>query len=298
VILVVGSTGLVGGEVCRQLWAAGRPVRALVRQTSEPAKVAALRELGVETVEGDLRDPESLAKACEGVDAIVSTVSAMPFSYVAGRNDIETTDRHGMRHLIDAATAAGVRKFVYTSFSGNIDRPFPLRDAKRQVERWLMESGLDWTILRPSYFMEVWLTPAVGFDPANSRVTIYGGGTQPVSWISVKDVAAFAGSALDAQQASRATLEIGGVPLTPMEVVGIFETRLHKRIELMFMPTAALDEQEAAATDPMQRSFVALMRCLADGDAIELGRTRELIGRQPVTVEAYAAASAPVAGLV
>jgi NADH dehydrogenase len=222
----------------------------------------------------------------------------MPFSYVAGANDIETTDRQGMRHLIDAAKAAGVRKFVYTSFSGNIDRTFPLRDAKRQVERWLVESGLDWTILRPSYFMEVWLTPAVGFDPANGRVTIYGGGTEPVSWISVKDVAAFAGSALDAQQASRATLEIGGAPLTPMEVVGIFETRLHQRIELMFVPTAALDEQEAAAADPMQRSFVALMRCLADGDAIELGRTRELIGRQPITVEAYAATTAPIAGVV
>ena len=292
-ILVVGSTGLVGGEVCRQLRAAGRPVRALVRPTSDPEKVAALAAIGVEVVEGDVRDPASLTAACRGVDTVITTVSAMPFSYIAGVNDIETTDRQGMRALIDAATAAGVRKFVYTSFSGTIDRSFPLRDAKRQVERWLVDSSLDWTILRPSYFMDVWLTPAVGFDPANGRATIYGGGTEPVSWIAVRDVAAFAVAAVDAQQASRATLEIGGDPLTPMEVVGTFETTFHRRIELSFVPTDALESQEAGAADPMQRSFVALMRCLADGDAIEMGRARDLIGRPLVTVDAYAATTVP-----
>lgn len=293
-ILVVGSTGLVGSEICRQLKAVGRPVHALVRHTSDVAKVAALKQAGVEVVEGDVRDPASLAEACRGIDTVITTVSAMPFSYVPGVNDIDTTDRLGMRTLIDAATAAGVRKFVYTSFSGNIDRSFPLSDAKRQVERWLADSALDWTILRPSYFMDVWLTPAVGFDPANGRATIYGSGTEPVSWIAVQDVAAFAVAAVDSMQASRAVIEIGGIPMTPMEVVGSFETTLHRRIELSFVPCAALEEQEAGASDPMQRSFVALMRCLADGDAIEMGRAGDLIGRPLLTVDGYAARVSPV----
>jgi uncharacterized protein YbjT (DUF2867 family) len=58
-ILVVGATGLVGSDVCRRLAARGRPVRALVRATSDPAKVDALRALGVEVAHGDLHDPAS-----------------------------------------------------------------------------------------------------------------------------------------------------------------------------------------------------------------------------------------------
>jgi hypothetical protein len=60
--LIVGATGYVSGEICRLLIAAGRPVRALARETADPAQ-----GLGVEQVCGDLKDPESLARACEGV---------------------------------------------------------------------------------------------------------------------------------------------------------------------------------------------------------------------------------------
>ena len=59
--LVVGATGLVGQGICRLLVEQGRPVRALVRCTSDPEKVARLRELGAELAHGDLKDPASLA---------------------------------------------------------------------------------------------------------------------------------------------------------------------------------------------------------------------------------------------
>ena len=83
----------------------------------------------------------------------------MPFAYQPGVNDIATTDLEGSLRLVDAAKAEGVEHFVYTSFSGNIDLDFPLRNAKRTVEAYLKMSGLAWTILRPSFFMEVWLQP-------------------------------------------------------------------------------------------------------------------------------------------
>jgi uncharacterized protein YbjT (DUF2867 family) len=77
--LVVGATGMLGSEVCRRLTAAGRPVRALVRVTSDQAKVDMLKGYGAEIVQGDLRDPASLAAACRGIDAVICTASSMPF---------------------------------------------------------------------------------------------------------------------------------------------------------------------------------------------------------------------------
>ena len=89
-ILVVGSTGMVGSEICHILASKGLPFRALVRETSDPAKVERLKGYGAELVQGDLRDPASLAAACKGVDQVICTVSAMPFSYQPGVNDMQT----------------------------------------------------------------------------------------------------------------------------------------------------------------------------------------------------------------
>ncbi len=65
---------------------------------------------------------------------VITTVSAMPFSHVPGDNDLRTTDREGSANLIAAARSTGVSHFVYTSFSRNIDDPFPLRNARCAVE--------------------------------------------------------------------------------------------------------------------------------------------------------------------
>lgn len=91
--LVVGATGLVGSEVCRQLQAHGHEVRALVRTTADPTKVQALQDAGVETVEGDLKDTASLSSACQGVTAVISTASST-LSRQEG-DSIESVDRQG-----------------------------------------------------------------------------------------------------------------------------------------------------------------------------------------------------------
>ena len=71
--LVIGATGLLGMEVCRRLKATAHPVRALVRRTSDAAKRAELQTLGAELIEGDLKDPASLRRACTGVQSVIST---------------------------------------------------------------------------------------------------------------------------------------------------------------------------------------------------------------------------------
>ena len=74
--LLVGATGLLGTGDLSAAREAGHQVRALIRPTADPAKRAALVGLGVELVEGDLKDPASLARACAGVQAVISTASS------------------------------------------------------------------------------------------------------------------------------------------------------------------------------------------------------------------------------
>ena len=288
-ILVVGATGMLGGEVCRQLTLKGETVRALVRPASDPVKVAALKELGIEIVAGDLRDPASLAQACRGVSAVITTVSSMPFSYVPGENDIRTTDTDGAAGLIAAAQAAGVSHFVYTSFSRNIDDPFPLRDAKRATETILRTSGMRYTILRPSCFMEVWLTPAVGFDAAGAKVTIYGTGEAGISYIAVPDVATFTVRSLATPAAWNAALELGGpAAVSQAEAVRLFERVAERSFEVTRVSVEALAAQYEAATDPMQRSFAGLTRCVANGDPIDMSGTLQAIPVRLTSVGEYA----------
>lgn len=287
--LVVGATGMVGSEVCRRLVAQGKEVRALVRTSSDPIKVSNLRAMGVQAVLGDLRDRASLEIACKGVETVISTASSMPFSYAPGENDIRTTDLVGEMSLVDAARAAKVRHFVYTSFSGNLDLDFPLRNAKRAVEKHLRQSSMAYTILRPSCFMEVWLSAAVGFDSANAKAVIYGDGSKPLSWIALGDVAAFAAASLENPAARNATLELGGPePLTPLQVVKIFEQARGRSFEVQFVPVEALAAQQAAAADPMQQSFSGLMRCYAAGDPIDMRETLKAFPVALTSVQDYA----------
>src|ERR1039458_7475122 len=102
-ILVVGATGQVGAEVCRRLKRRGEQVRALVRTTSSPDKVAFLKECGADLCVADLKDTNSLAGACRGANAIISTASST-LSRQAGGAD-ELGDEQGKLNLLAAAKA-------------------------------------------------------------------------------------------------------------------------------------------------------------------------------------------------
>ena len=201
-VLVAGATGLVGGEAARILSSGGDAVRALIRSTSSGERVAALKGAGIEVVEGDLRDRASLDAACEGVDAVITTVSAMPFGWQEG-NTIGDVDRDGTIRLIDAATAAGARRFIHTSFPHPPEPGFALGDAKAAAEDHLRSSGIEYAVLAANFFMEVWLSPAFGFDYSNNSATIFGDGTNRISWVSYKDVARTAAAASSATTATR-----------------------------------------------------------------------------------------------
>jgi uncharacterized protein YbjT (DUF2867 family) len=287
-ILVVGSTGMVGQEICRGLRKQGREVRGLVRATSNPAAVEALQKLGVQTVEGDLRDGGSLKAAVRGIEAVITTASAMPSRYEPGANTPATTDRDGYLSLIEAAEDAGVRQFVYTSFPPSPDS-FPLEDAKRGVENRLRGSKMVHTILEPTFFSELWLSPMVGFDYPNQKAAIPGEGKNRISFISFHNVADFAVAALDCAPAQNKTLKLGGPEaLSPLEAVKVFERVGGQSFDVSHIPVEALQGQMAAAEDPMQKSFAGLMLSYAAGAAIDMRETLKDLPVRLVSVEEYA----------
>lgn len=285
--LVVGATGLLGLEVCRQLAAEAKPVKALVRPTADPAKREELQRLGATLAEGDLKDRSSLEAACEGVRAVLSTASST-LSRQEG-DSIQTVDREGQLSLVEAAEAADAEHFIFVSFRKDPDLEYPLAEAKRAVEERLMASGMTHTIVQASYFMEVWLSPAVGFDYPNGQVRIYGEGHNGLSWVSVKDVAQFAVAALDHTAARNAVIEVGGPEvLSPLEVVGIFEEVGGQSFEIEHVPEEALRAQKERATDPLQASFAALMLTYAHGDPIEMEETLQAFPLPLTSVRDYA----------
>lgn len=263
--LVVGATGLVGQQIALGLRRQGRKVRALVRGGTRHEKGASLMAAGVEIFDADLTKPETLPGACTGVETILCTATSMPH----GKDDgLRRVDHDGTLALIDSAERSGVQNFVYASYSGNIREDSPLETAKRDCEKRLLASRMRATILRPSYFMEMWLSPALGFDPANSRARIYGSGDAKVSYISFHDVVAFALAVAANPSHPSAFLEMGGPePLSQLDAVGIFERLLGRECELEKVPLAALEEQHRSA-DPLQKTFAALMIGYAKGDTI------------------------------
>ena len=222
-ILVAGSTGLVGGRICLNLAKAGKPVRALVRSTSDRAKVDALKRAGVDLAEGDLKDRSTLDAACDGVLTVVSTAG----------DTIETVDRDGELNLVETGKAAGARHFIFISFP-RFAEDFPLNKAKRAVEERLKGSGMAYTILWPTFFEEVWLSPALGFDAAHAKARVYGSGENKIRWISYFDVAAIAAACVDNAAVRNKTIQLGGPEaLSPLDAVRIFEretlSELHRR---------------------------------------------------------------------
>jgi uncharacterized protein YbjT (DUF2867 family) len=279
-VLVAGSTGFLGREICRKLRTRGVAVRALVRSTSDPAVVSELQALGAETVVGDVKDRVSLDAVCRGAETVISTVTSTR-SRAAG-DSLESADHQGQLNLVDATRAAGGRRFVFVSFSGGIGGDDALTTGKRAVEQRLRESGMTFTILRPTYFMEVWLGPHLGFDAPNATARVYGSGENPISFISLRDVAEFAVRAIESPSADNAVIELGGPEaLSPHEVIRIFEEIGGRHFAVQYVPESALEAAHAGATDSLQRAFAALSLGYARGDAIPM---EDALRRVPITL--------------
>jgi uncharacterized protein YbjT (DUF2867 family) len=263
--LIVGATGSVGQQVALDLQRRTGSVRGLVRGGTSNPRASELVAAGVEIAPGDLTRPDTLADACADIDTVVCTATTMP----TGADDgLRRVDHDGVLALIDAADRTGVKKFVYTSYTGNIRVDCPLHTAKRGCEARLLDSRMAPVILRPSYFMEMWLGPHLGVDPLHGSARIYGDGNGKVSYISAANVAEIAAAAALRSTSEPVILEMGGPePLSQLDAVRILDQALGTTCLLEFVPLEALRQQHLSA-DPLQKSFAALMLGYAQGDVI------------------------------
>lgn len=228
-ILVVGSTGQLGGRIASALLAQGERVRIMVRPGSPSGALVAA---GAEPVVGDLKAAATLVAACAGVDAVITTANS------ASRTEpdtVESVDLLGNLALVDAAESCGVRRFVFVSALGaDVSHPMPLLRAKGAVEERLRSSHLAWTALRPNVYMDRLIPLVVGAPALAGRpVTLVGSGHRRHSFVATGDVAAYCLAALRAPDAAgRAVTVAGPESISWTDVVEAFEREVGRAISV------------------------------------------------------------------
>jgi uncharacterized protein YbjT (DUF2867 family) len=203
-ILVAGGTGTLGTCVVRLLAAQGHAVRVLTRDPRRATDLPA----GVEILTGDVRNSADLATAVNGCKAVVSAVHGFAGP---GSPSPESIDRDANCALIRAASGAGVAHFILMSvFGAAPDHPMSLHRAKYAAEQELRASGLRFTIIRPTAFLETWLTVIGGTLARKGHALVFGPGHNPINLVSVRDVAALVALALVDEAMRDEIAEIGG----------------------------------------------------------------------------------------
>lgn len=218
-ILIAGGTSRLGTRVISHLIERGLPVRILTRN---PARTRQQWDDRVEIVEGDVRDPTSLGPAMAGVGTVISAIHG----FVGGGNvSPQTVDRDGNRNLVRAATDAGASRFILISITGaSADHPMELFRMKYQAEMELRRSSLSWTIIRSTAFMELWASMIGEPLLATGKTRVFGGGNNPINFVSLQDVARFVDLAVVNETMRGEIIEVGGPEnLTMNGIVQAFE---------------------------------------------------------------------------
>lgn len=193
-ILVTGGTGFVGREIVKQLAATGHRIRLLVRHPERAAAFA--KKHGCEMATGDVLDPASLEAAMQGATAVVHLVGII---METPKLSFEKAHAQGTAHVLEAAKRAGVRRIVHMSALGTrAGGRSRYHRTKWEAEELVRQSGLDWTIVRPSViygpgdkslnFLAKWMRWPIDFMNFYGAPNL-GGGRSHVQPVAVEDVA-------------------------------------------------------------------------------------------------------------
>ncbi len=215
-ILVAGGTGTLGTELVPLLSARGLGVRVLTR---DPSRATHLPDT-VETITGDIQDEATVTAAIQGCRTVISAVHG--FAGAGKQSDKqspESIDRDANLALIQAAVAAGVEHFVLISVQGAApDHPMSLHRTKYAAEQALVASSLQWTIIRPTAYLETW-TGIIGAKIASSgQAQVFGPGHNPNNFVSARDVATIVDLAVNDQSLRGQTVDATGENLTFTEI--------------------------------------------------------------------------------
>lgn len=273
-ILVTGATGHAGGEVARQLLAAGQPVRVLVRSR---AKAEALAQAGAEIVEGDLEHAETIGPALAGIrHALLSTAAAPNLV------EIHTA-------FIRAAQQAGLEHVVKVSAVGASS------DSQVNLSRWhaasdqaLQDSGVGWTILQPTFFS----SNLLAYAPTVQRQGVFYGcmGEGRAPFVDVRDIAAVAVTALTQPGHMGQAYELTGPEaLTYSEVAALLSRLLGKDVRYVDLPACQIVEAMEATGMPDWFAFdiAGLQRMYADGGLGVSDAVERVCGRAAIRLEQF-----------
>ena len=184
-ILRLGVTSRLGKAVAERLLLAGVPFRAACRNL---AKAQWLSEQGIEVVQLDFASGAGLTTALDGSTCVVSCVHGL---LGRSRQSIELIDVRGHITLIDACIDSSVQRFVYVSALGaSHSHPSEFWRAKARTEDHLKASGMEYVILRPGAFMDLYAHDMIGAAVLRGKsVFLLDSGRTPRNMISVADVA-------------------------------------------------------------------------------------------------------------
>ncbi|MHC4779417.1 MAG: NmrA/HSCARG family protein [Planctomycetota bacterium] len=260
-VMVAGATGSQGGAVVRALLSRGHKVRAMTRNVESPG-AAALKDRGVEVVAGDFGDPKSLVKAVSGVDAVYGM--STPFE-----KGVEAETTQGVA-LLEAVKEAGVGHFVFSSV-GSADKGtgIPHFDSKYEVEKKIAQSGVDYTIVAPVFFMDNLVSPFMLPMLKEGKVVQAMPGDRELQQVAVDDIGGFAATMIErGKSVYGKRFDIAGDGITGARAAEVLTDASGKKIEFQELP---LDVMRSQSED------MALMYEWFDrvGYSVDFGRLRE-----------------------
>ncbi|PKB65721.1 MAG: hypothetical protein BZY82_07435 [SAR202 cluster bacterium Io17-Chloro-G3] len=207
-ILVTGATGFVGRRVVSALVARGLKVRAMAHH---PGLEHLFDSTLVETCYGDVTNPTSLRPAMEGISSVIHLVAIIK---EVGVSTFETVNYQGSKNIVDATKRGGRREIIYVSAIGAVDDPdYPYLRSKWMAEQSVIDSGVPYTILRPSIQFgkgDEFINTLAGLVKSLPIVPIAGNGKVLFQPIAVADVASCIAMTLEHTEMRGQTLEIGG----------------------------------------------------------------------------------------
>jgi len=277
-ILVAGGTGFVGAGIVRELVRRGKKVAVLSRQP-DPERFPGL---DVEFRTGDVTKPETLAAAMQGIEAVVGT-QQFPNSPVENPGKgytFEKVDAEGTENLVRAAKAAGVQRYVYLSGAGASPEGRHWFRAKWRAETAVKESGLAYTILRPSWVYgpeDRSLNRFLKMSRFLPFVPLIGNaGKQEMQPVFVDDVARAVANSLERPAANNQLFELGGpevmsmadVVRTALEVSGRKRLLLPAPAVVMKLVATVIQFAPGKPLTPSAVDFIT-HNALADPTAIQ-----------------------------
>lgn len=282
-VLVVGGTGFIGTDLCRELHDRGHDVTALSRTpdgTGLPTDV--------ETVTGDVTAYDSIEAAFGGIDVVYFLVALSPLYKPSGGVTHESVHLGGTRNVVRACEEHDVSRLVHLSALGADENgPTEYIRTKGQAERVVRESGLDWTIFRPSVvfgdggeFVSFTKRLKGIFAPLVPVYPLPGGGETPFQPIWIGDLVPMLADAVGDDEHVGETYEVGGPDVVTLAEVARMAFRAEgKSISIVPLPMPLADLGLTAMGPlpflpfgPDQARSLKMDNTLAENDVTAFGR--------------------------